>query len=62
MNLVAAFFCLLLRANFAHDPTSGVDLDGHLESEIGRVTEGLNQHFHDIVISVIVVIEKNDLP
>jgi len=42
-------------------PAGSVDLNGALEGDVERKEEELLKHFDDVVVSVLIVIEQDDV-
>jgi hypothetical protein len=61
MNLITAELSLLQTTSDQNSPTGGVNFYGVTESLLQRKAEKLLQHLNDIVVTVVVIVQENDI-
>jgi hypothetical protein len=61
LNLIAAELGLIAFASHDDGAAGGVDFDRVAISDLGRHHEYLAEHFDDVIVGVIVVIEQDDV-
>ena len=61
MNLIAAEFGLIAFASHDYGAARGVHLDRMAIGDLGRHHKDLAEHFDDVIVGVVVVVEQDDV-